>query len=431
MPNLHPNSTNYVHSYEPNTNDLVHAMEYNRKGEPRLRASLDEIDTTQKNRLKVSDFSIELFSTTPYSTEPSVWDRAVVNGATVTFDNDQGGTVIAVTDVLGSKAIVQSKRVMPYIPGRGTEVSFALQYTNEVLGIRRRVGVFDDLNGMFFEQDASGEYFCVIRSSITGSVVERRVPRTEWSGVKFDGLDPAGITADPDAIQLLVIEYDWYGAGQVKFNYIINGYKYTIHTFNHANYISTTYMRTPNLPVRFELENVAGTAGSHEMRKYGVSVIQEGTTSRKGRPGDVINGFGGTSMGPLGIYVPIVAIRIKSDRLSSIVTPTSYQLATSSNALIYSRLLLDPVLTGGEWIPYNGDSFIEYNITATAVTGGSILTQNFIPAGAEGFFNLDTTATWQMGRNNMGTTSQILVLAGAGSGNNNVALGSISWIEQR
>src|SRR6056300_1504488 len=39
MPNLNPNSTNYVHSYEPNTNDLVHAMEYDGGGKPVLRVN--------------------------------------------------------------------------------------------------------------------------------------------------------------------------------------------------------------------------------------------------------------------------------------------------------------------------------------------------------------------------------------------------------
>ena len=37
MPNLHPNSTNYTHSFEPNTNDLTMAMTYNSAGEPCLR----------------------------------------------------------------------------------------------------------------------------------------------------------------------------------------------------------------------------------------------------------------------------------------------------------------------------------------------------------------------------------------------------------
>ena len=37
MPNLNPNSTNYIHSSEPNTSDLTMAMTYNEAGEPCLR----------------------------------------------------------------------------------------------------------------------------------------------------------------------------------------------------------------------------------------------------------------------------------------------------------------------------------------------------------------------------------------------------------
>jgi hypothetical protein len=37
MPNLNPNSTNYVHSSEPNTNDLTMAMDYTSEGKPAVR----------------------------------------------------------------------------------------------------------------------------------------------------------------------------------------------------------------------------------------------------------------------------------------------------------------------------------------------------------------------------------------------------------
>jgi hypothetical protein len=37
MPNLNPNSTNYVHSHEPNTGDLTMAMDYNSVGQPVIR----------------------------------------------------------------------------------------------------------------------------------------------------------------------------------------------------------------------------------------------------------------------------------------------------------------------------------------------------------------------------------------------------------
>ena len=37
MPNLNPNSTTYTHSFEPNTNDLTMAMDYNSVGQPVIR----------------------------------------------------------------------------------------------------------------------------------------------------------------------------------------------------------------------------------------------------------------------------------------------------------------------------------------------------------------------------------------------------------
>jgi len=39
MPNLNPNSTNYFHSFEPNTNDIHHALDYNFQGKPTLRTT--------------------------------------------------------------------------------------------------------------------------------------------------------------------------------------------------------------------------------------------------------------------------------------------------------------------------------------------------------------------------------------------------------
>ncbi|MBT5106983.1 MAG: hypothetical protein HOM20_12440, partial [Porticoccaceae bacterium] len=41
MANYNPNSTNYVHSAEPNTENLVKAMDYNSAGQPIVRTSGD------------------------------------------------------------------------------------------------------------------------------------------------------------------------------------------------------------------------------------------------------------------------------------------------------------------------------------------------------------------------------------------------------
>jgi hypothetical protein len=63
MPNLNPNSTDYVHSHEPNTSDLITAMDYNASGQPVIRvasatdlqmptsfASFDNYDDKGSNR---------------------------------------------------------------------------------------------------------------------------------------------------------------------------------------------------------------------------------------------------------------------------------------------------------------------------------------------------------------------------------------------
>ena len=55
MPNLNTNSTNYVHTHEPNTNDLVQAMDYNASGQPVLRVKTatgpgDDGNLTSKGR---------------------------------------------------------------------------------------------------------------------------------------------------------------------------------------------------------------------------------------------------------------------------------------------------------------------------------------------------------------------------------------------
>lgn len=432
MPNLHPNSTNYVHTYEPNTNDLTMSMQYNSLGEPILRTGLSGVETTSKNRLQISSQEIVLFSNALYSTDPEVWDRVVYNNATVTYDQLQGGTILTATSEINSEAIVQSVRVMPYVPGRGVEVAFAVQYNDSRPGVRRRVGVFDELNGMYFEQDESSNYFVVIRSNTSGTVVDTRVAREDWNGVQLDGTDPNGITADPDAIQAMVIEYDWYGAGQVKFNYIIDGYKYKVHTFNHANRLTTTYMRTPNLPVRFEIKNITGATGPFELRKWGVSVIKEGNGGTNlGRPANITNAIGGTNLGTSGTYRPLVAIRLKSTRLAGVVLPNAYQAVSTSNVLLNHRITSNATVTGGTWVSYGDESFIEYNITATAVSGGDVLTAGFTPQGDNGKFDLDPRGLWQISRTAMGTASQVLCLEATSASNNVIALGSISWIEQR
>ena len=71
MPNLNPNSTNYTHTNEPNTNDIVQAMDYDASGQPVLRIKTstgpgDDGNLTSKGRSKVSPYETVFFNTFQY-----------------------------------------------------------------------------------------------------------------------------------------------------------------------------------------------------------------------------------------------------------------------------------------------------------------------------------------------------------------------------
>ena len=149
---------------------------------------------TSKNRMKVSTYETVFFNTFQYGKETDVWDELVVNGASAVHNANTNSIDMAVTNTLGSKIIRETKNVQRYIPGRTSTASFAVRLELPITGIRRRFGLFEDSDGFYFEDagvigdDGLPEYNVVVRSSVTGSVLEDRIPRSQWNGDKLNGL---------------------------------------------------------------------------------------------------------------------------------------------------------------------------------------------------------------------------------------------------
>lgn len=436
MPNYHPNSTNYVHSFEPNTNDLVHAMAYDPYGAPVLRIDDTTKQHTSKNRVKTSGYQIIDYANFQYTKQSDVWDEQVVGGATSEWDQDSRMVKLTVNGTINDEVVRQTKRVVRYIPGRPNEVSMCVVFGTPTLGIRRRFGVFDDLVGFYFEDGGDGTYYCVIRNTQGGVTSEVRVARDDWSVDKFDGTGPSGIVADPEAIHMMDIEYEWYGAGQVEFNFIINNNKYPVHQFNHANISHTTYTYTPFIPVRVEIKNLTGVAGTHTMYQGSHSVHSESSASHIiGRVQNIASPVTGYTLSSSNTFYPVVSMRLKSTHLRGVVIPTAFTGATLDNTNVFLRIIRNGTLTGGSWTSYSTDSHVETNLTATDVTGGNILTTIFLPAGSQGsYYTFDDRAVEQFGRTTtttLGDTSDVYTLAIAATNANKAGWGSINWMEVR
>ena len=439
MPNLNPNSTNYFHSYEPNTSDLTMAMQYDAEGRPTLRTIDSQAGYTSKNRMKISGYTTDFFNTFQYGKETDVWDESTANGGSATWNTNTNWVDMAVGSTQGSKVVRQTRNVMRYIPGRSSTLTYAIKFGPPTVGIRRRIGLYEDNNGFYFEDagvlgaDGLPEYNVVVRTSTSGSMVENRIPRSQWNGDKLDGLGADGITADPLKVQMISFEYEWYGAGQISIGYVINGYTHVIHTFSHGNVSDVPWSSTPFVPIRLELENLTGVAGTHYLYQGSNSLISEGQATKLGIAQNITSPITGRTMQASNTFYPILSIRLKTDALKGIVLPTFFQAATVDNTSVFYRLVRNATLTNANFVDMpDENAFTQYDISATAYTGGVNIDSGFVIAGGGGTgVRLDRDTIYQIGRGSMGTVSDTLTLAIACPNTNKSALAAMTWIEQR
>ena len=91
---------------------------------------------------------------------------------------------------------------------------------------------------------------------------EIRVRQPDFNIDTLDGTGPSGYTLDPGRMQMLGIEYSWYGAGYVQ--WMIRGQRGEMipaHRRPNNNINYEAYMRTGNLPARYEAINETPVAG--------------------------------------------------------------------------------------------------------------------------------------------------------------------------
>jgi len=216
-------------------------------------------------RLRVSNPDTLFAASQVYNQHPLLWDHYTVSGGTSTHAILTNSTTLSTASTTsGARALRQTKIYLRYIPGKsqaikmtGTLQKGALPTGAAFAGI----GYYDDDNGVYFRQDATG-VACVIRSATSGTVVEDRVYSADWNLDKLDGTGPSGATVDWTKEQIFCIDLQWLGVGRVRFGLNLLGQYINVHEFNNANSKTAVYMRTACLPPRYEVFN-SGGAGSN------------------------------------------------------------------------------------------------------------------------------------------------------------------------
>src|SRR6056300_783741 len=178
---------------------------------------------------------------------------ALTGSGTVTDTANKSTVNLNVTTASGDKVIRQSKRVMSYQPGKSLLILNTFVMNAQEENLEQRIGTFDANNGIFFEDTGTG-YQIVRRTYVTGSAVDNDVAQSSWNGDKLDGTGASGYTLDPTKASIMFTDYEWLGMGSVRVGFVIDGKFIVAHTFLNANNLTTVYMQTANLPIRYELE---------------------------------------------------------------------------------------------------------------------------------------------------------------------------------
>ena len=386
-------------------------------------------------RLRVSN-PLTLFDSSHRYRDNGLWNTLAVIGGTSVFSPNEGLVNLNVTGTAGSQVLRETAKVFSYQPGKSLLAFNTFVMAPAQTDLRQRVGYFGTDNGIYLQLNNSTLSF-VERSLVTGIVTESVVNQASWNADTMDGNGPSGVTLDITKAQIFFMDIEWLGEGTVRLGFVIDGNFIVCHRFNHANLITSTYITTASLPLRYEITNTGVTATAATLKQVCSTVISEGGYELRGAQ----QAIGTPILTPrtfpaAGTFYPIVGIRLKSTRLDGIVILTAVSLLGLGNGKNYAwRVLNGTTITGGAWAPASADSAVEYNLTGTSITGGRVLAQGYINSSNQGSPSMDILKealfASQLERNTFtGTAYEIVIeMAIDATGGTLGAYASVDWEE--
>lgn len=407
------------------------------------RFSASGTATDAFGRLRVSN-PLTLFDSFHRYQENDKFATSTSGAANTVYQINESAIDLNVGTASGDKCYRESKRVFSYQPGKSLLIMSTFAMNAQKTNLRQRVGYFGATNGVFLENDGTGNYL-VLRSYVTGSIVETRVPQSNWNFDKFDGTGMSAQTTtvargglDVTKTNIFWIDVEWLGVGDVRCGFVVDGLMMPAHIFHNDNVNSTTYMTTAVLPIGYQIENTGATTSVSKLKQICSTVVSEGGYSLEGRSRSVSMPIATPKDLPTaGTFTPVISIRLKDSFRDAIAVLKDVEFFGVTNNTSYRyKIIIGGALTGASWVSAASDSSVEYDITATTITGGRDAQVGYVnvSAGAGGAavnLSREQLFTYQLERdpflaNNNGL---IISLTGTGATGGNDAVGAMTWEE--
>jgi hypothetical protein len=96
--------------------------------------------------------------------------------------------------------------------------------------------------------------------ALVAKTVDTKIPQSEWNLDTMDGNGPSGYNLDLTKMQMFYIDYSWYGAGYIRWGLRgVDGNITPVHKMANNNVNAEAYMRSGNIPARYESNTFAKT----------------------------------------------------------------------------------------------------------------------------------------------------------------------------
>ena len=209
--------------------------------------------------------------------------------------------------------------------------------------------------------------------SLVAKTVDTKIPQSEWNLDTMDGNGPSGYDLDLTKMQMFYIDYSWYGAGFIRWGLRgVDGNITPVHKLANNNVNAEAYMRSGNIPARYESNTFAkttkaGTAASILITDTTINVAStEGFPTsgtlliRGGTVYEYVNYSGKTATSFTGV------IREKSGATINVTIPAGSNIGTvvSTTGLQVGQRVIHPNFPENTYVSQIDGASVKFNTAA-------------------------------------------------------------------
>ena len=379
-------------------------------------AGQDSANFDAFQRLRVSEVTTLIDIKQLHNKQPLLIDEILNGTATSIHSTDNAATTLE-TSAANDYVIRQTFQRANYQSGKSHYILMTFSGLNTQTNVNKKVGYFSsstvapytaDYDGIFLENDGVNLYIRVYKNgTLTHSIVQ-----SSWDD-PMDGTGESGVNLDFSEMQIFAIDFQWLGAGRIRFYFEIAGQLVKAHQVLNANVESQVYMSSPNQPLRWEIRQSG--AGSGRFNQICSSVNSEGATNLIGKVLSANSSNNDLQLTSSGTRYCAMGIRLKTTHFDSVIDILNFDYLAETNDPALWELVLNPTIGAGTFTYTDvTDAAVQISVgnqtagTSPTATGGTTLASGYVSG--NGSINVGLDSAIKLGAAIDGTRDEIVLV---------------------